>query len=97
MVALASTVNSSGALVVRSPSVYSVGPAAVMIRTDELLRFLHAQKLGIVWTVLGEKTVLADRPRDWVGRLELSGAYGLESGVLNGTLNRKYVGPNPIK
>jgi hypothetical protein len=42
-------------LVVQYPAAYSPGPHAVLVRKDALLRFLDAQGLGIVWTVLGEK------------------------------------------
>ena len=81
-----------GTVIVQTPNVYKTGPSAVVVRKDALLRFLQAQNLGIVWTVLGEKTVITDRRTDWVGRLELSGADVLDNAVLDGNVNRKFVG-----
>jgi hypothetical protein len=68
-------------VVVFDPSVKENGPGALLVRKDALRRCLRETECDIVWTVLGEKRLIGGRVGSgyWPGRLEVSGAYRLDS------------------
>jgi hypothetical protein len=79
-------------VVTQDPSAFQVGPTALLIRKDYLLKFLREQKLRLIWTVLAEKNVYLDDREDWPGRLEMSGSYGLDvDGTIAGNLRTKLI------
>jgi len=67
-----------------NPSVEEAGPSACLISKEKLTRFLAENKLEIIWTVLGERQLIGGNHQEWHGRLELSGVYQLNGGVVTG-------------
>ncbi|MBD2616321.1 hypothetical protein H6G94_34675 [Nostoc punctiforme FACHB-252] len=77
-------VDSVNELVAFNPSVEEAGPSACLISKEKLTRFLAENKLEIIWTVLGERQLIGGNHQEWHGRLELSGVYQLNEGVVTG-------------
>jgi len=72
-----------------APNVYYNSKSYLLVRKDSFLKFLNENKLKIVWTVLGEKQIIGGRSFDdnYIGRLEISGAYYFDNSDLIGRLN----------
>jgi hypothetical protein len=88
---------SGGSVVAQDPSVFQVGPTALLIRKEYFLKFLREHKLRLMWTVLAEKNVYLNDRKDWPGRLEISGSYALDvDGTIAGTLRTKLVNPRSL-
>jgi hypothetical protein len=87
--------NKQGELIAFDPSVGQAGPAALLMNKDRLLEFLDAAGYALFWTLLGEKQMIGGRdfPREWKGRLTISGAYRLHDGVIKGTTTSTYEAP----
>ena len=83
-----------GTPVALEPSVRACGPGALLMNRDKLLKFLYDNDYDIVWTVLGEKTILSSRTKldSFVGRLEISGAYRIHGDELEGQVNTRFIG-----
>lgn len=65
-----------GNLIAFDPSTRVTGPGVLLVNRDKFLDFLNDNDYAILWTILGEKNIISDRPsQDWKGRLELSGAF----------------------
>jgi hypothetical protein len=77
-------VDEEGAEVAFDPSVFEAGPGAVVIDRERLTEMLEKQGLEIVWTVLGEKRVLAPMGEHRTAPFIISGCYRLRGGQLEG-------------
>jgi hypothetical protein len=55
------------------------------------MRYLEENDFKIIWTILGEKQIIGGRTfgSDYVGRLEISGAFHFEYNELIGKINTK--------
>lgn len=86
-------VDDDGNIVAFDPSVNLPGPNATLVNKELLTKFLADNGYEIVWTVLGEKTIMGGDfdHKDWKGRLEISGAYALNKGTLDGQIATKFV------
>jgi hypothetical protein len=82
-----------GVLTVQDPSILEPGPGALLIRADRLNEFLAKEKLGLLWTVIGEKVVYRESLEDWPGRLEFSGSYHLRDGKISSNFKTRFEGP----
>lgn len=82
-----------GNLVAFDPSVETEGPGVLLISRDALLEFLDTAGYDIIWTILGEKNIVggAMRSDDRIGRLDVSGAYRMVKGQLQGKLTTRFV------
>jgi len=76
----------TGELIAFDPSIFEDGPSVLLIRRDRFIDFLQEHNLGILWTVLGEKQLIGGNwgPKNWKGRLNLTGAYWLDGTALRG-------------
>ncbi|MGA7953739.1 MAG: hypothetical protein WCA07_09495, partial [Gloeobacterales cyanobacterium] len=83
--------NENGEIVCFAPSVYDNSNSYLLIKKESFLRFLNENNLKILWTILGEKNIIGGRSTvdEYVGRLEVSGAYYLENNKLEGQLKLK--------
>jgi hypothetical protein len=83
--------NENGEVVCFAPSVYYNSNSYLLIKKEPFLRFLQENNLKIIWTILGEKNIIGGRSNtdEYVGRLEVSGAFYLENNQLGGRLNPK--------
>jgi hypothetical protein len=85
--------NSGGKLVGLDPSVTTPGPGALLLCKDDFVTFLDENGYSILWTLLGEKTILGGdiSGEDWKGRLEISGAYTLAENRIDGTFTTHFL------
>lgn len=85
----------NGDLVVIDPAVFDINaPRVLLIKKTPLLRFINSKNLGMVWTLLGEKNIIGGHttPENWVGRLEVSGAYSMDrENTITGNVTCKFV------
>jgi hypothetical protein len=83
--------NENGEVVCFEPSVYHNSDSYLLIKKEPFLRFLRENNFKIVWTILGEKNIIGGRANtdEYVGGLEVSGAFYLENNQLEGRLNPK--------
>lgn len=74
-----------------APNVYHDSKSYLLVRKCSFLKFLNENKLKIVWTVLGEKQIIGGRSfgDDYLGRLEICGAYYFDNSNLVGRLRTK--------
>jgi hypothetical protein len=80
-------------LIAFDPSVRSSGPGALLIKKNAFLEFLNANGYEILWTVLGEKNIIGgvSPQEEWMGRLEISGAYRLDQVKVTGSFTAKFI------
>jgi len=73
-------------------NVYHDSKTYLLVRKQSFLKFLNENQLKIVWTILGEKQIIGGRSfgANYLGSLELSGAYYLDNSNLVGTLRTKH-------
>jgi hypothetical protein len=85
--------DSAGSLVALDPSVKASGPGGLLMRKDDLVRFLDENGYAVLWTLLGEKNILGDHAswEDWPGRLTISGAYTLTNTQLDGAVTTNFI------
>lgn len=79
-------VDEHGAEIAFDPSVFEAGPGAVVVDRARLSEMLERQGLAIVWTVLGEKRVLAPHGEHRTAPVILSGCYRLRDGQIKGAV-----------
>ncbi len=74
-----------------APNVYHNSKSYLIVRKHSFLKFLNENKLKIVWTVLGEKQIIGGRSfgTNYLGRLEISGAYYFDGEELKGVIHTK--------
>ena len=83
-----------GQIIAFDPSVKNEGPKALLIREEPFIDFLKRANYDLFWMFLGEKQMVGGHmsPKDWKGRLELSGAFRRSSSGVEGHINTKFVG-----
>jgi hypothetical protein len=79
-------VDQKGLEVAFDPSVFEPGPGATLVDRAALVRMLENQGLAIVWTVLGEKRVLAPYGGRRAKPRIISGCYRLRDGAIEGAV-----------
>lgn len=74
-----------------APNVYHNSKSYLLVQKHSFLKFLNENKLKVVWTILGEKQIIGGRSfgTDYLGRLEISGAYYFENEELDGIIKTK--------
>lgn len=74
-----------------APNIYHDSKSYLLVRKRSFLKFLNENKLRVVWTVLGEKQIIGGRSfgDNYLGRLEISGAYYFDNSNLVGRLRTK--------
>jgi len=82
----------SGRLVVLDPSTTQSGPSVLLIERNALLHFLQQNDYAIIWTLLAEKDEIGASVHqdNWNGRMEISGAYRIQDGMLKGTMTPRF-------
>jgi hypothetical protein len=82
-------------LIAFDPSIFGASSNRVLLANrNELHNFLKSKGYAILWTILGEKNLIGGKYSggEWIGRLELSGAYILDAkNKIVGFLNNKFV------
>jgi hypothetical protein len=79
-------------IVCYSPSVYNDSKPYLLVKKKAFIEFLQVHKLKVVWTILGEKNIIGGNTHsdEYLGRLEISGAYSLDDGnKLDGLVHTK--------
>ena len=78
--------DSAGDLVAQDPSIKAVGPGAILTDKNLMLEFLNSEGYGLVWTLLGEKSIRGSWKKgdSCPGRMELSGYMRMKDGQLSG-------------
>lgn len=81
-----------GEVVFRDPSVSEKGPSVLLANENAFASFLRENEYEILWTVLAEKNIIggSHSSEDWKGRLEINGAYRIDSGKLVGGLKSTF-------
>lgn len=81
-----------GEVVFRDPSVSEKGPSVLLGNEKAFVSFLRENEYEIFWTVLAEKNIIggSHSSEDWKGRLEINGAYRIDSGKLVGKLKASF-------
>ncbi|MGO9097480.1 MAG: AVAST type 2 anti-phage system protein Avs2 [Bryobacteraceae bacterium] len=79
-----------GKVVARDPSVATPGPRALLVNESALRLLLAAAGCEIVWTVLGAKQIIGERPPG-PGELQLNGAFLYRDGNVEGAVKGTYV------
>ncbi len=87
--------NNQGSIVCFDPSVDKRNSPYLIMRKDELSKFLQENNLSIFWVILGEKQINGNfltkiKLSEW---LELSGVYQLVNDKIHGSL-RSFIYPN---
>jgi len=80
-------VDKSGKLICFDPSVYHDCKSFLLIKKDNLLKYMRENNLQIIWTVLGEKNIIGGwlaRKTEFVGRQEINGVYYMGGDIITG-------------
>ena len=88
--------DATGRLIAFDPSVWENGARAVLICRDAIQNFLEENNYALLWTILGEKSLIGGRtmnPEEWKGRLKIDGAFRLRRGKVEGALKATFEGP----
>jgi hypothetical protein len=82
--------DADGRLAAFDPTAHSDGPSALLIREDLLTEFLARDGFTVIWIITGEKRIFGPGFNSAHHEsLQLSGAYMLQDGVLDGFLAYK--------
>ena len=80
-------VDGESKLAVFDPTAHEAGPTALLVRTDLVRRYLEESGTALVWTVLGEKSVIPGGfDMNYQGALHILGAYTLRDEETDGFL-----------
>jgi len=85
--------NKNGEIIFQDPSVMNNGPKTLLVNKKQLIQFLSKNGYDIFWTILGEKGMIGGGigAGYYPGRLEISGAYRLDSKfAIKGKINTKF-------
>jgi hypothetical protein len=83
-------VNGNNELCCFCPSIANRDKAYLLVNKRLFLDYLKSNKLKVIWTILGEKNIIGgSSSKEYLGRLEISGAYKLGQDGLEGVLNSK--------
>lgn len=91
--------DSVGNLIAFDPAVFYPGPNALLVKKEAFLRFLKHAKYDLMWFFLGGKQSLGGSfsREEWLGELQMSGAYRLVRGEVSGRINAKIIKPRAKK
>ena len=91
--------DSTNNLVTFDPSIKEKGPSCLLINKNIFTDFLNNSDYEILWTVAGEKYILGSTYENdnYVGRLQINGAYCLFKDELIGTLHSKFEPPRNLR
>ncbi len=80
-------------LIAFDPSVKESGPGALLINRDAFIKFLNDNGYDILWTIIGEKRFIGGMGIDdnRKGSIEISGAYRIQDGKINGSFIPKFI------
>lgn len=84
-----------GNLTAFDPSIGASGPGALLMNRDALLGLLNDNDYDVLWTILGEKTIIGGGI-PWpalIGWLQISGAYRIDEKKVDGVRNTRFVSP----
>jgi hypothetical protein len=83
--------NTKNEMVCFATNVYFNSKSFLLIKKGPLIKYLKENNLKIVWTILGEKQIIGGRTMrdDYIGMLEISGAYYLEDNRIEGSIITK--------
>lgn len=86
-------VDNTGNVQCFATNVYHDSKSYILVKKISFLKFLKDNNLNIVWTLLGEKEIMGGRSAgiNYLGRLELSGAYYFKNEKMEGTINIKKI------
>ena len=86
-------VDSDDEIVAYDPTILEDGPEVLLIRKDKFMKFLKDNDYGIIWHIIGEKTVLGGLTNyeDWKGCLEIHGVYKITNNKIKGILNSEFI------
>ena len=76
-------IDNKGEIISYDPSVIEGGPSALLVDRISFEKFLDENKLGILWTLVGEKLIYGGEPS---GITKISGAYSLINGQITGRI-----------
>jgi hypothetical protein len=79
-------VDNHGVEVAFDPSVFEAGPGAIVVDRTRFAAMLEKQGLAVMWTVLGEKRVLAPHGEHRTNPYIISGCYRLHDGRIEGVV-----------
>ena len=83
-------------VVFQDPSVSEKGPSVLLANEKSFVSFLKEKEYEIFWTVLAEKNLIGGghSAEAWKGRLEINGAYRIDSGKLVGKIKATFKSPD---
>lgn len=83
--------NSDDEVVCFAANIYNNSKSYLLIKKGPFFKYLEENGLKIIWTVLGEKQIIGGRTfgSDYVGTLEISGAFYFEKDELKEKINTK--------
>jgi hypothetical protein len=87
--------DSAGNLIAFDPAIFYAGPNALLIRKEAFSAFLRKARYEVMWFLLGGKQSLGGGfgPDEWLGELQVSGAYRLVRGKISGGMRAKAIKP----
>jgi len=82
-----------GNLVAFEPSIRVMGSGALLINQDAFLRFLEHSGYDIIWTIIGEKSIIGNRisAEGRIGYLEISGVCRIRGSELEEVINTRFL------
>jgi len=82
----------NGTLIIFDPSINAKCPGALLVKKDAFVNFLRKNHCNILWTQSGEKQIIGGdlSKEDFLGRLEITGAFTLSKGNLKGKTNPRF-------
>jgi hypothetical protein len=93
-VAAGTFVDQLGDTVAMDPSVQQAGPSMLLVKKEPFLRYLRRNRFEMLWIVIGEKLLLGEDGGNFLGRLEMGGAFKMSAaGKLEGKTYSKRLPP----
>ena len=86
-------VDSDDEIVAYDPTIVTDDPKVLLIRKDKFMEFLKNNDYGIIWHIIGEKTILEGltNHEDWKGCLEIQGVYKITNNKIKGAFNIEFI------
>jgi len=86
----------NGEIVAMDPSAQENGPPVLLVKKKAFMEFLKKNAYELLWTVMGEKLLIGGDSSDFLGRLEMGGAFRMkQDGKLEGSTYTKVLPPRP--
>jgi len=80
-----------GLLISTDPSVRETGPGGLLIRRDSFVKFLRDNDYELSGLFSLKRMTIAMANENWKGRLEISGAYRLQSQTVKGGFQTNFM------